>query len=187
MADEFARRFAVSAAEQADRSFRSILKRGGWTVKFTRTRAVNDVMQASIGENVGLIRSIPSEYHTQVQGIVLRSVQEGRDLAHATREIEQQFGVTRRRAATISRDQNNKMTAAVARVRQQELGITQAVWVHSDAGKHPRPSHVAFAAGKNGGPVYNVAEGALIDGKRIWPGTEINCRCFAKPIVEGFS
>jgi uncharacterized protein with gpF-like domain len=187
MADDLARHFAKSAAERADGSFQAILKRGGWTVKFRNTKAVNDITQASIGENVALIRSIPSEYHTQVQGIVMRSVQQGRDLGYATQEIEKQFGVTRRRAAIIARDQNAKMTAAITRTRQAEIGVTEAIWVHSHAGKHPRQSHLDFANGKLGGPVYKIAEGVVLDGERVWPGTAINCRCFSKPIIEGFS
>ena len=183
MAEELGRHFAKAATERADGAFQSILKRGGWTVKFKMTKAANDVLQASIGENIALIKSIPAQYLTQVQGIAMRSIQTGRDLGAMTKEIEEQFGVTRRRAAIIARDQNNKASAAITRVRQVELGVTQAVWLHSSAGKEPRRSHVAMD-----GKTYDVAQGMWDPDEKewIWPGTLINCRCQSKPIVEGF-
>ena len=185
-AEEMAAHFARGASAAADNGFRAILKRAGFSVRFSMTPAVRDVTQASVAANVALIKSIPQQHLAQVQGIVMRSVQEGRDLSTLTKALQDQYGVTRRRAAIIARTQNNQATAAVLRARQEQLGITEARWLHAGAGRHPRETHIAFAAGRNGGPIYNVSEGALIDGKRIWPGTEINCRCVARPIVRGF-
>lgn len=184
--DEFARsagrQFAERSAAHADRSFSAGLRKAGFTVKFRMTKAANDVMQATIAEQVGLIKSIPQEYLTDVQGAVMRSVQQGRDLASLAQELEHTYGVTKRRAATIARDQNNKATASMTRVRQQELGITQAVWLHSLGGRRPRPTHLA-----NNGKTYDVAEGWLDPAvnKRIWPGELINCRCVSRSIIPG--
>ena len=66
--------------------------------------------------------SIPS-YHkasrlqriTNVEGLVMRSVQTGRDLRQLTTDLQEQFGVTRRRAAFIARHQSNKATASMTR------------------------------------------------------------------------
>jgi SPP1 gp7 family putative phage head morphogenesis protein len=143
LAPDLASYFAKAATERSDASLRAALKRGGMTVKFTLTPAANDALQAVVAENVGLIRSIASEHLTDVQGILMRSAARGRDLGGMTKELEARYGVTRRRAALIARDQNNKATAVIQRVRQRELGIKEAVWMHSHAGKHPRPSHVA--------------------------------------------
>ena len=78
----------------------------------------------------------------------------------------------------IARDQSNKANAVVSRARQLELGITDAIWMHSHAGKNPRKDHVA-ANGKR----YKIAEGCLISGEYIQPGEEINCRCTSRPIL----
>lgn len=187
LADDLARHFAKSAVQRADGALKSILKRNGWTVEFRLTREANDVLQASVAENVAMIKSIAAHHLTQVQGAVMRSVQTGRDLETLTKSLEHEYGVTRRRAAFIARDQNNKATAAITRVRQQSLGITQAVWLHSGGGRHPRKEHVAFAKGQLGGPVYDIAKGAFLEGKWVFPGAEPNCRCVCKPVVEGFS
>ena len=70
------------------------------------------------------------------------------------------------------------------RARQVELGITEAVWRHSGAGKKPRPKHVA-ASGKR----YDVAKGMKIGDKGQWvlPGEEINCRCTSESILPGIA
>lgn len=180
-AQKLARYFAKSAADRADDSLGDKLKKMGFSVEFKMTAAANDVMQATIGEQVGLIKSIAQQHLSEVEGLVMRSVSQGRKLDELTKELQERYGVTKRRAALIARDQNNKATASITRVRQQELGITEAVWLHSHGGKHPRPSHVA-ANGKR----YDIAKGMYLDGKWVWPGTEINCRCVSKSIIPGF-
>ena len=86
------------------------------------TPALRDIRQATIGQQVSLIKSIPSQYFTNIEGLVMRSVQTGRDLGQLTNDLQEQFGVTHRRAAFIARDQNNKATASMTRGRQNELG-----------------------------------------------------------------
>jgi SPP1 gp7 family putative phage head morphogenesis protein len=176
-----AEHFAKAVADRSDRALMAALRKYGFTVRFRMTATQNDVLQATIAENVQLIRSIPSQYFTQVQGDVMRAIQSGRDLATLTDTLERRTGITRRRAAFIARDQTNKATAALTRVRQQEVGVTKAVWLHSGGGKEPRPEHVAFS-----GQTYDVAKGAFLEGKWTWPGVEPNCRCVSKAVVPGF-
>ena len=156
------------------------LKKAGFAIEFKMTATANDVMQAIIGEQVGLIKSIASQHLSEVEGLVMRSVSQGRDLKTLSDELQERYGVTKRRAALIARDQNNKATASMNRVRQEELGITEAIWLHSHAGKEPRPSHMA-ANGKR----YNLSEGMKLDGKYTWPGVEINCRCVSRSVIPG--
>jgi hypothetical protein len=171
---EMADYFATAVSDRSDAALRSILKRSGISVEFRMTRAQNDVLQATIGENVSLIRSIPEQYLTQVEGYVMRSVQTGRDLGQLTKDLQEQFGVTRRRAEFIARSQNNLATASLTRARQAELGITEAVWVHSGGGKHPRKSHLKAGADKQR---YDVAKGWYDPevGKFVLPGELPNC------------
>jgi uncharacterized protein with gpF-like domain len=183
MAPKLATWFTTSMATRSDAVLKSILKEGGWTVEFKLSRPVNDVLQASIGAQVDLIKSIPQQYLTQVQGIVMRGVQTGYDLHQITEGLKTQLGVAHNRAAFIARDQANKATATITRARQLEMGVTQAVWMHSGGGRQPRPSHVKAGREKL---VYDVAKGAFIDGEYIWPGMLPNCRCVSKPVIKGF-
>ena len=157
---------------------RMALKDAGLAVKFNFTPAMRDAFNASLAENIGLIRSIPQQYLEKVSGIVNRSYVMGRDLQTMVREIQALYPVTKDRAILIARDQSNKANAVVNRTRELELGITDAIWMHSHAGKVPRPDHVA-ANGRR----YKIAEGCLISGKYIQPGEEINCRCTQRAVL----
>lgn len=181
-APELATWFATAADKRSTVDLKMILKRAGISVKFTMSREVNDIVQAAVAENVELIKSIPAQHFTQIQGDVMRSVQVGRDLGPLALKLEYQYGVTKRRASFIALDQSNKATATIGRARQLQAGITEAIWLHSGRPKKPRPSHKAF-----NGHRYNIAEGALIDGERIWPGWKPRCGCVAKPIIAGLS
>ncbi len=183
LAKQFAPEFVRRNGRLSDQAFMRALKDAGFTVEFSITKAVNDVMQASIGENVALIKSIPQRYLGDVEGMVLRSVQSGRDLGALSAELQERYGITKRRAALISRDQNNKATSVINRARQLDLGITEAIWHHSHAGKVPRPSHVDM-----NGKVYKVAQGMWDPDEQafVFPGQLISCRCTAKSIIPGF-
>ena len=114
-----------------------------------------------------------------------QSVANGRDLAHLTEQITKRTGVTKRRAALIARDQNNKATSVLTRTRMIENGVTKARWQHSAGGKTPRPEHVKASRDRM---VFDLSKGHDFDNGEgtVWPGTAINCRCVAIPIIPGF-
>jgi len=185
-AEEMAAFFAKASAARSDAALRKILRDAGFSVKFKLTAEVRDVMRASVEQNVQLIKSIPEQYLTDVQGAVMRSVQAGRDLGSLVTELRQKHGVARRRAEFIALDQNNKNTAAIQRARQTGLGIEEGIWLHSGGGREPRPTHVA-----NSGKRFSIAEGWYDSDprvrRRIMPGELPRCRCVWRPVVAGFS
>jgi SPP1 gp7 family putative phage head morphogenesis protein len=183
-ARELAEYFAQSVSQRSDKALMAILKRAGFTVRFKMTPAQRDVFKATVNANVSLIKSIPQQYLSGVEGIVQRSVQVGGDLEQLTKDLQKQYGVTKRRAAFIALDQNTKATAALQRARHIELGISEALWLHSHGGKTPRPTHVAMDRKK-----YSIEKGMWDPAEKQWilPGQLINCRCVSRPVVAGFS
>jgi uncharacterized protein with gpF-like domain len=185
-AKQLAKWFTRSTANRSDAALRKILRDAGFSVKFQITPNMRDVLDATITENVSLIKSIQAEFHTQVEGLVMRSVTAGRDLAGLTSELQERFGITRRRAELISRDQNNKASSALRRVRELEIGGQEGVWLHSHAGKVPRKTHLA-----NNGKRFNLKTGWYDPDPRvkrhILPGELISCRCTWRLVVKGFS
>ena len=162
----------------SDNSLKQALKDAGWSVKFKMTPVVRDAFNASLTENVGLIKSIPEKYLQQVEGIVMRAYSGGRNLKEMTGAIAELYPAVKDRAVLIARDQSNKANSVVNRTRQLELGIKRARWMHSHGGKEPRPDHLA-ADGKE----YDIEKGCLISGEYIQPGEKINCRCTSRPIL----
>lgn len=183
LAGDLASYFAQSVSQRSDAALKAALKRGGFTVNWTMTRAQRDVVNAVVHENVALIKSIPQQYLGKVEGIVMRSVATGRDLGQLSKDLQEQLGVTKRRAAFISRDQNAKATAALTRARQLEIGIEEAVWVHSSGGKKPRRTHVAM-----NGKTYDIKKGMWDADEKAYvlPGQLIQCRCISKALIPGF-
>jgi uncharacterized protein with gpF-like domain len=80
----------------------------------------------------------------------------------------------------IARDQSNKANAVVTRARQLELGIAEAIWMHSHAGKEPRPTHVAM-----NGKRYKVSEGMWdsAENRFVFPGELIKCSCTGRSVL----
>ena len=179
IAKKLADRFSNDAMKNSDVSLYNALETAGFTVEFKMTAPMNNALQATITENVGLIRSIPEKYFTEVEGLVMRSVARGRDLSFLTEELQKRYGITRRRAALIARDQNAKATSVMQSARQMSLGITHGIWRHSHAGKEPRQSHV-----KADGKKFDLSKGMYLDDKWVMPGEEINCRCTWSPVLS---
>ena len=178
-ASRYGKYYAQSSMDRSDAAFKALLKKSGFQIEFKLTDQARQTMKATIGEQIELIHSIAPEYHTKVSAEVMRSVARGGDLKTLTDNLEASYGITRRRAALIARDQNNKASASILRARQLQLGITKAIWLHSGGGNHPRPEHVAFS-----GEQFDVETGAFLEGKYVWPGTEINCKCSSRPVIE---
>lgn len=175
-------KFTARSFRATQYSMESAFKQAGFTVEFKPTRASMQAAQAVVAENVGLIKSIPSEYLTDVQSQVWQSVRAGADLSTLSQDLRKTYGVATRRAALIARDQNNKAKATIENVRRQQLGIKEAIWQHSSAGKVPRPAHVAM-----NNKTYDLATGMYdkTEKKYVWPGQLINCRCTSRAVLPG--
>lgn len=176
--------FATAVEKRSSTALRNILKEAGFTVEFHLTSAQRDIINATVNQNVSLIRSIPSQYFTQIEGAVMRSVQAGRDLGSLAKELEQHYGVTKRRAAFIARDQNSKATSAMSRSRRLELGLDESEWMHSGGGKHPRPTHIAMNRKR-----FKTSQGMWDPAVKryIHAGEEPGCRCIERAVIKGFS
>ena len=179
-APKIAAAYVKSTFKATDSAMRQALKDAGWSVQFEMTPAMRELYEATLAENIGLIRSIPQQYLQQVEGIAMRSFTAGRDLHQMVADLNMRYPKAANRTVLIARDQNNKATSVVTRARRLELGITEAVWMHSHAGKTPRPTHVAMD-----GKRYKVSEGMWDsdEEKYVHPGELINCRCTSRAVL----
>lgn len=130
--------------------------------------------EAAVADNVALIKSIPEQYLAQVQSDVMRGLQDGWPLDRLSASLQHRYGVTKRRADNIARDQCAKVTENLKNKRAIAVGFTEGIWWHSEGGRHPRKSHQ-----KANGTRFDLSKGCHIDGEDIFPGQMINCRCFA--------
>lgn len=145
------------------------------------TGPMEEVLKGTIAENVSLIKSIPSEYFTKVQGEVLRSITSGRGLEDLEPWFAEQEGITERRAKNIALDQTHKAYNGFNKGRMQGVGVKSFEWVHSGGGLHPRQRHIDLS-----GKVFRFDALPVIDddGTRGIPGQAINCRCTMVPVMK---
>lgn len=156
---------------------------GGLSIKTSgMNEQLKTIINASVVENVSLIKSIASEYLDQVQGSVMRSIVGGGGLESLIPDLQRREGITLRRATNIALDQTRKAYSAMNRERMKAAGVSKYEWVHSGGGQHPRELHVAMS-----GNIYSYNDPPIIDsntGQTGNPGDAINCRCIARPVIE---
>lgn len=183
LGEKMAREFTDASKAYVDRGMKKAFKDAGLTIQWRPTKRMLEGYAAVVYENVQLIRSIPAKFLGDVQSDVWLSVTKGADMAALTDKIKESYGVTWRRAAFISRDQTAKAKGVFESSRRAELGIKQAKWLHSHAGREPRPSHVAM-----NGKLFDVSKGMWDkdEGEWIQPGELINCRCTSAAVIPGF-
>lgn len=128
-------------------------------------------LEAWTTENVGLIKSIETQYLDDVQTVVTRSIADGDRWEELAAELADRFDVSESRAALIARDQVGKFYAAVNEARQVDLGITHFFW-RTSGDERVRPEHQELE-GKRFSWANPPKDGA--------PGQPINCRCTAEP------
>lgn len=162
--------FVTKSVHNYDKQLKKHLRKAGFTVRLQMSPYTEEMLKASLGENVGLIKSIGVQYLGKVEQSVWASVKGGFDLGTLAKELQHAYGVTENRAKLIARDQGAKANAVIEMARRKELGITEAIWYHSSAGKTYRKSHVA-AHGKR----FDIEKGLYLDGKFTLPAQEINC------------
>lgn len=179
LSEKIASELVGKAKTHYDKRLLNQLKKRGFTVGFKHTQYVQDQAEIALQENVALIKSIGNQYLDKVRSAIWRSVKNGYDLEALVKQLREIDGVEDRRAKNIAKDQCAKLNQAFENARAQELGITEAIWVHSSAGKTYRHDHV-----KANGTRYEIAKGCYISGEWIQPAFKINCRCRAKLIIE---
>ena len=147
---------------------------------------LQDILSASIADNTRLITTIPEQYFNQVQSIVMSNMRSGLRPSAITKQLSEQFGITKRRAALIARDQTSKANGELSKQRQEDTGFKFFKWQTSEdirvRDKHDDISDEDIGFGKG---VYKWDNPPKNDkGVPIIPGSEINCRCVAIPVTS---
>lgn len=176
----------TNAADKASSSslYSSLLELSGGLSLPTSglTADMTEVLNASVIEQVSLIKSISMEYLAGVQQAVMRSVTTGRGLADLQPYLEKHKGITMRRARMIAQDQTRKSYNNLNRGRMEKLGLKKFQWLHTGGSAHPRELHVRYD-----GRIFSFDDPPVIDentGERGIPGQAINCRCRMRPVID---
>lgn len=151
-----------------------------------------DQLKIFSAQNAQLIQSLPDQELERVSGIVERGLQEGATYSTIAGNLQKSFGITRRRATLIARDQTKKLNSSLTKLRQQEIGVTEFTWLTSDD-ERVRASHRVLD-GKicrwDDPTVYKDSKDGKwkkkseIGGDPVHPGVAVNCRCNSIAILD---
>lgn len=184
-APQMAQRMADGATAASKTALHGSLSKltGGVSLKTSlMTPKLKAVYKAAVQQNVGLIKTIASEYLAKVEGSVMRSITTGRGLADLVPELETYEGYTHRKAKNVALDQTRKTYNVINQNRMTAIGVKRFQWIHSGGGAEPREDHVAMD-----GEIYSFDNPPVIDqktGERGIPGQAINCRCTMAPVFD---
>lgn len=161
------------------------------TVKFDQSR-VTAAVEAEVRSTLQGVSEIGESRFASAYDAALQSVRAGRNLK-ILHDALMDLGLAKQRASEVARLVNSRATSLMERERQSSLGITEAVWLYSGApcmtnSKTPLSEDRRRDADHLGanGKRYAVAEGMLMNGRRVWPGQEPGCKCVSKSVVPGF-
>lgn len=136
---------------------------------------LSDQLKSFVAENTGyVIKNLPTNATAQIQGIAQRGLQQGKTAKDIGKELSKQFGITKRRAEFIARDQVSKLNGNLTQLRQQEIGVSQYRW-RTVRDNRVRPEHE-----EREGVIFSWSAPPK-DGH---PGQPINCRCIAEPLLD---
>lgn len=132
-----------------------------------------------ISENVDLITSIPEDTLDKMKDIVYEGFSTGKTTTQMLKDIQTTYGVSRRKAEFIARDQTAKLNGQIQKAQQEDAGITEYIW--STCGdERVRKSHKALNGKKfswKDAPVH-------ADGRKCHPGQDYGCRCIGRPVFN---
>jgi len=180
LVNDIASQFVTSALAYADRKN----KRSFGIDVYQNSPKIRQYLEAATAQNSQLIQSIPEQYLNQVSNIVLGNMRAGLRSSEIISQLTEQYGITKRRAKFIARDQTAKVNGEISKQRQIDAGYEYFQWIdaHDSRVRH-RHKVIATAKTQYGTGVYRWDDLPLSEkGERIQPGSDYNCRCIAKPM-----
>ncbi|MGH9930719.1 MAG: minor capsid protein [Pyrinomonadaceae bacterium] len=182
LASRIAGDFVQVAVKKSERD----LKKSAGLDVFSQSPGLSEYLRASADQNASLIESIPAQYLDQVSTLVVGNMRAGMRPGFIAKALQQQFGVTERRAKFIARDQAGKIQGDLNERQQKSVGIEYFRWLDSDDSrvrhKHEEIANKVTAFGVG---VYSWSSLPLSEkGEPIKPGQDYNCRCTAIPVSE---
>ena len=142
---------------------------------FPPEQQLGALMESFKEENLSLIQDLSRRTVEGISETTQRMVRAGERPTTIAEELRRKFKLSEKRAALIARDQVNKLNGQLTRMRQTNLGIEKYVW-RTSRDERVRTKHL-----EREGKVYSWDDPP--DGGH--PGQEVQCRCYAEPVIEG--
>jgi len=185
VANRMASKFVRTANTVNGKRFSKSMKSFGIDI-FGDDPSLQEYVDASIFDNTRLITSIPEQYLTQVESIVMTNVRAGGRPSSIAKQLQKQFDITENRAKLIARDQTAKINGDLNKKRQIATGFEYFEWIDSgDERVRDRHDFISDKVTAYGKGIYRWDNPPLSDqGVPIIPGQDFQCRCIGRPVSQ---
>lgn len=129
------------------------------------------------GRNTSLITGLADDTLKRIEQTVYNNSIAGNSVTTLRKALQDDFGISDRRAKLIARDQTAKLNSDLSRIRQEQAGVTSYTWTTS------RDERVRERHRRLDGKVYKWGEATGAE-QGLPPGQPINCRCISRGLVE---
>jgi SPP1 gp7 family putative phage head morphogenesis protein len=176
-----ARRMALATANTVDKFNRRDVRR---TIGIDVPEYSAPLGERWRREHIALIRSIPEEAKQRFTGLLRDASKKQTRVETIAKALEENEGITHRRARLIARDQVLTLNAKLNRDRHERAGIEEYVW-HTvrDGSVRSNHSHLHGKKFRYDDPPIG---GGTREDEPGNPGDGIGCRCQAIPVVPEF-
>lgn len=141
--------------------------------------AVHSQVPVWTRQSVALIKTVPERYFESLESDVIDAYANGMHPSTLAEHFAQRYEVSQTNGERIARTSISQLSAEMNKQRQEALGVTGATW-RTAADSRVRDNHqmlegVAFTWDEE------VEGGGTSDDESGFPGSGINCRCYAEP------
>ena len=146
----------------------------------------DEAIRRWVADNILKIKSIPTETLGDMRKIILDSYMKGSSIRDMQAEIQEQYNVSKKKAALLARDQVATLNAQITKLQQQDAGCKRYRWSTSKDSR-VRPCHrelhgKSFSWDDPPEMWYETKKrGRVYTGRRCHPGEDYCCRCIAIP------
>jgi hypothetical protein len=192
---------AAGLVPELDRTARAVAKKSRtYTAKQTDravgwTHAEQEAVERFRNENLRLIKDLGQDSFVKLAREFRPAQAAGMRYETIAPRVQEILGVTERHAKLIARDQTAKLNSQIAQAHQEAAGVSEYIWrTVGDGAVRGNPGGL-YPPGKGKGDHYHLngtrQRWALAPvtnpstGERNHPGRDIQCRCFAEPVIDG--
>lgn len=140
-----------------------------------------ELMKKWVDENVDLIKTIPKDSLGKMREIVTEGYKKGETTTSIVKKMQRAYGMDRRHAQLLARDQIAKLNGQITQRQQQDAGVEEYIWSTSG------DSRVREGHARLNGKRFRWDDPPVVDpktGRRCHPGEDYQCRCVALAVFD---
>jgi len=188
--NDFAKKMVSTVDKQSSNDLKKATDKlsGGLNIKTdSLSERTRDIILASTDESSSLIKTIATDYTTEVKEALSRSISTNTGSFTSLKEsingmLQGKYRTYKNKSKNIALDQTRKTFNNLAVSRMQDVGLDEFIWRHSAGSQTPRSHHKDVLNGN----VYSISDPPVINektGAKGLPAQEINCKCYMEPVI----